>query len=189
MNGMKAAEHVEVRVTQRLNAPPDRVFAAWLDPKFAGRWLFATASRPMARVSIDARVGGFFRFAEDENGETPEYSGVYIEVTPPSRLVFTLAIDRQLKEASRVTVEIMPRRGGSEVSLMQERVPVDHARGTEGRWTGMLYGLGVTLEAGPQAIHLERSTPQSTLSKKRFHRTTIERGSRFNDEEIPTCDS
>jgi hypothetical protein len=44
---------------------------------------------------------------------------------------------------------------------------VDHARGTEGRWTGMLYGLGVTLEAGPQAVHLERSTRQSTLSKKR----------------------
>src|SRR5688572_32910930 len=52
--------YASIRVTRRLSAPAERVFDAWLEPEVAGRWLFATASRPMARVEVDARVGGSF---------------------------------------------------------------------------------------------------------------------------------
>src|SRR5262245_29523384 len=183
---MNTASHVGVRVTQRVTAPPERVFAAWLDPKLAGRWLFATASRPMARVSIDGRVGGSFCFAQDEDGETTEYSGVYIEVAPPRRLVFTLAIDRQPMEASRVTVEIVPWRSGSEVSLMQERVPLHYANRIETRWTGILYGLGITLEARRKPLHLEGIPRQSKLSKRRPGVRLQGKASRFNEQETRT---
>jgi hypothetical protein len=47
-----------LRVTRRYGMRPTRVFAAWLDPAVAGRWLFATASRPLAHVQIDGRVEG-----------------------------------------------------------------------------------------------------------------------------------
>jgi uncharacterized protein YndB with AHSA1/START domain len=52
-----------IRITHRFAAPPQRVFEAWLDPALAGRWLFATATRPMTDVAIEARVGGSFRLA------------------------------------------------------------------------------------------------------------------------------
>ncbi|MCW5605067.1 MAG: SRPBCC domain-containing protein, partial [Burkholderiales bacterium] len=80
---MDAASHVEVRVTQRFGAPAERVFDAWLDPEVAGRWLFATAWRPPARVKIDARVGGSFCFVERRDGMEIEHAGAYVEIVRP----------------------------------------------------------------------------------------------------------
>src|ERR1700719_2247880 len=66
-----------LRLTRRLDAPPQRVFDAWLDPPLAARWLFATASRPIAHVEIDARVGRRFRFVDRDHGDAIEYVGEY----------------------------------------------------------------------------------------------------------------
>ena len=57
-----------VRVDARYGALPERVFNAWLDPDVARQWLFATATRPLAHVAIDARAGGSFRFVERQGG-------------------------------------------------------------------------------------------------------------------------
>lgn len=134
-----------IRLTRRFRAPPRRVFDAWLDPGTAGRWLFATAQRPMTHVEIDARVGGRFRLAERRNGQRHEHHGHYLEIAPPRRLVFTLRGERR---ASRVTVEIAPRRSGCELSLRHENLPPERAPEVEARWSGMLYGLDETLASG-----------------------------------------
>jgi uncharacterized protein YndB with AHSA1/START domain len=134
-----------IRVVQRFDAPADRVFDAWLDPAMAGTWLFATATRPMAHVEIDPRVGGAFCLLERSGGTDVEYRGRYVEIVPPRRLVFTLATKNSPKVATRVTAEIVPRKTGCELKLTHENVPPDHARRTEGRWAGMLYGLGTKL--------------------------------------------
>ena len=52
MGDKPGAPVVELRVTQRFDAPPERVFDAWLDPAIAGAWLFATAWRPVARTNL-----------------------------------------------------------------------------------------------------------------------------------------
>jgi uncharacterized protein YndB with AHSA1/START domain len=121
------------------------VFDAWLDPGLAGRWLFATALRPMTDVEIDAHVGGGFRLADRRNGATTEYHGRYVEIVPHRRLVFTLRGASRPREATRVIVEIVPRKRGCELRLSHENVPSDRAHDTEARWTGILYGLGETL--------------------------------------------
>jgi uncharacterized protein YndB with AHSA1/START domain len=141
-----AGRAVAIRVWHRYTAPAERVFDAWLDPGIARKWLFATASRPMTHVRIDARVPGSFHFAERRNGERVVHSGEYVEIVPPRRLVFTLGGDGRQQAVTRVTVEIAPRRSGCELALTHEDVPADRAEHAEGRWTGMLYGLGMTLE-------------------------------------------
>lgn len=135
-----------IRLTRRFRAPPRRVFNAWLDPGLAGRWLFATALRPMTEVEIDARVGGEFRLADRRNGETTEHHGRYVEIVPHRRLVFTLGEQRR---ATRVTVEINQRKRGCELRLRHENLPPDRAHDTEARWTGILYGLGEALASRP----------------------------------------
>src|SRR5438105_2856359 len=46
-----------LRVMRRYGVPPQLAFDAWLDPAVARLWLFATASRPLEYVAIDAHVG------------------------------------------------------------------------------------------------------------------------------------
>jgi len=142
-----------LRVTRRYGAPSARVFNAWLDPEVAGRWLFATASRPMANVEIDARVEGSFCFVDRRDGEITEYTGEYIEIVPHRRLVFTLSMKEHPPAITRVMVEIAPLKKGCELKLTHESVPQHRASHIEGRWTGILYGLGVTLDSASTAFH------------------------------------
>jgi uncharacterized protein YndB with AHSA1/START domain len=116
----EAQRHAVICVTRRYDAPSARVFDAWLDPDVAGRWLFATASRPMAQVEIDARVGGSFRFVD---GRDDEISGEYIEIVPHRRLVFTLSMEKLPHVVARVTVEIAALEKGCELTLTHENVP------------------------------------------------------------------
>jgi hypothetical protein len=46
-----------------------------------------------------------------------------------------------------VSVVIEPRGIGCQLSLTHENVPSDQVDATEARWTGILYGLGVTLDS------------------------------------------
>jgi uncharacterized protein YndB with AHSA1/START domain len=139
-----------IRLTHRFDEPPRRVFDAWLDPGVAGRWLFATASRPMTEVEIDARVGGGFRLADRRNGASAEHRGRYLEIVPHRRLVFILRGGSRPRQATRVIVEIAPRKQGCELRLRHENLSPDRAHDTEARWSGMLYGLSETLASRPR---------------------------------------
>ena len=141
---MDTAPHVEVRVTQRFSAPAERVFEAWLDPGIAGRWLFATAWRPMTSVTIDARAGGAFRLAERLDGKGAVHTGRYVEIVKPRRLVFAISGGKR-SQAARVSIEFVPLPTGCELMLVQESVLPGDAPHTEGRWSGMLYGLAMLL--------------------------------------------
>ncbi len=141
-----------IRVRKRYDAPPQCIFGAWLDPEVAGRWLFATASQPMTQVDIDARVGGSFRFVDPQDGETVEFRGQYVEIVPDRRLVFTLSIATLPRAITRVTVAIAALKKGCALDLIHENVPRDYASYLEGRWTGILYGLGVTIEPASETF-------------------------------------
>lgn len=134
-----------IRLRHRFAAAPETVFAAWLDPRVAARWLFATASRPVMRAAIDARVGGSFCLVERENGKLIEHAGEYLDITPPRRLVFTLSLEDHPRVVTRVIVEVMARKRGCELALHHENLPPGCAHAAETRWAGILYGLGVTL--------------------------------------------
>jgi uncharacterized protein YndB with AHSA1/START domain len=105
---MDASPHIEVCVTQRFSASAERVFDAWLDPKRAGKWLFATAACPMSRVKIDARVGGSFSFVDRQGSEGVVHAGEYLDIVRPRRLVFALSMENSPKVVTRVIAEIAP---------------------------------------------------------------------------------
>jgi uncharacterized protein YndB with AHSA1/START domain len=128
-----------VRVVRRLHAAPARVFEAWLNPRIAAKWLFATATRPAAGVRMDAREGGEYCFVESGGGAM--YAGEYIEIVRPRHLVFTL----RLAGNTQVTADFLPARLGCELVVTHDRLPPQLAGAMQARWTGMLYGLGVLL--------------------------------------------
>ena len=132
-----------VRVRRRFKASAQRVFGAWLDPYVARRWLFATASQPIAQVEIDPRVDGAFRFVDRHAGAT-EHRGRYTALERPQRLAFSLAHDHD--GASHVTVDIEERPRGCEVVLTHEAVPGHRAAAVRDRWTGIMHGLALVLD-------------------------------------------
>lgn len=83
---MIAESLVNVRVTHRFSAPPERVFDAWLDPEKAGRFLYATEEGEMVRVDIDPQVGGRYSIVDRRDGQDVEHTGEYLEIDRPRRL-------------------------------------------------------------------------------------------------------
>src|SRR4249920_3508239 len=76
----EAQPRVAIRVTRRYELSSSRVFNAWLDAECAGRWLFATASQPMAHVAIDGRAGGSFCLVDRQADKDIAYTGRYVEI-------------------------------------------------------------------------------------------------------------
>jgi uncharacterized protein YndB with AHSA1/START domain len=143
---MDNAPFVAIRLAQRFDAPAERVFDAWIDPAIAGQWLFATASRPVARVEIDARAGGEFHFESRYHGEDLVQAGRYLELDRPRRIAFTLPARSRPSDLTRVRVEIESEESGCRLTLVHESVLRDEATLVEGRWAGMLYGLATIVE-------------------------------------------
>ena len=141
---MNETPRVNVRVTRRFSASPERVFDAWLDPKTAGKWLFATATGQMVRVEIDARVGGSFYIVERRDGEDAEHIGEYLEIDRPRRLVFTFSVQKDSPDVDRVTIEIVPLGTGCELTLTHEMKPEWTEYASRG-WIMVLDGLAATL--------------------------------------------
>jgi uncharacterized protein YndB with AHSA1/START domain len=137
-----------LRVVRSLSATPATVFAAWLDPAVARRWLFATATEPLVDADIDPRVRGAFRFVFRRAGRLCEQRGVYVEIAPPWRLAFTLQADAAQPSTSRVAVDIAPRRHASTLTVTHEGIARVALRPVRERWIGMLYGLDATLADG-----------------------------------------
>lgn len=134
-----------VRVTRRFDAPAERIFDAWLDPKTAGRWLFATATGRMVRVEIDARIGGRFIFVDRRDGEDVEHRGEYLDIDRPRRLVFTFGVPKYSSETTRVCIDIVPLDTGCELTLTHEGVLPEYAERTKAGWTEILGRLAAGL--------------------------------------------
>src|SRR5437764_9510907 len=85
------ATQPSLTLKRRLNAPPAEVFAAWTDPEKMKRWMGPEGVEPL-RAEIDAHVGGRYRLVmRSTDGEEHDVSGVYREVVPNEKLVFSWA--------------------------------------------------------------------------------------------------
>jgi len=83
----------ELLIKRTFDAPADLVFSMWSDPEHFKNWMGPeTFDCPV--VDMDFRVGGAFR-AMIRSGEHGEnwFGGVYKEIEPPTKLVFTFIWD------------------------------------------------------------------------------------------------
>ncbi|WP_224370823.1 SRPBCC family protein [Hyalangium versicolor] len=135
---MSSGQSVTLRVTRRFEASAERVFDAWLDPKRAGKWLFATPTGQMVRVEIDARVGGSFCIVDRRDGQDIEHVGKYLEIDRPRRLVFTFGVPKFSADSTRVSIDIVSKGAGCELTLTHEGVLPDYASRTEEGWGKIL---------------------------------------------------
>ena len=90
MTNSAAAEKYALTVRRTFNAPREKVFAAWTEPKAIAQW-HADDTHETVVTEYNLKVGGAYRyeFAHVESGKLTPVWGVFREVTPPGRLVYT----------------------------------------------------------------------------------------------------
>ncbi len=109
---------LDVVVTRWFDAPARLVFRAWSEPDLFRRWW---VPRSMGMVledcEMDVRTGGTYRLSF---GEGMDFFGRYLEVDPPSRLVWTN--DEDGADGSTTTVTFAEDDGRTLVTMV-ERFP------------------------------------------------------------------
>jgi len=97
-------------------------------------------------IRNDPKVGGRFSFKVRRGDQELDHVGAYLELTPPSRIVFTWAVIPQ-PESSTISIDISPTADGCSLRLTHDMPPeyadfVDRARGS---WEKMLGALATLL--------------------------------------------
>ena len=111
----------EIRLTRLFDAPRHLVFEAMTKAEHIRRWwgnLGEGYSVPVCEV--DLRPGGKWRFVNRHpHGEVTFY-GVYREIAPPERLVFTEAMEPHPEPGSVVTAVFTEERGKTRLTVTAE---------------------------------------------------------------------
>jgi uncharacterized protein YndB with AHSA1/START domain len=142
---MAQTEKLSLDIKRFINAPPDRVYAAWTDPAQLKRW-FGPESVETHDFIADVRVGGKYRWdLSNAEGEKMTARGEYRELQPGRKIVFTWQWDDDEtweNHISIVTVELSARDGGTELRLIHEQLPNTASRdGHTGGWNSALNKL------------------------------------------------
>jgi uncharacterized protein YndB with AHSA1/START domain len=108
----------EIRMTRLFNAPRHLVFEAMSKPEHIKRWwgcLDDGYSVPVCEV--DLRPGGRWRYVNRHPKGDAEFYGVYRELDPPARMVFTEIYAPFPDAESVVTVDLADENGKTRMTL------------------------------------------------------------------------
>ncbi|MGE0445532.1 MAG: SRPBCC domain-containing protein [Vicinamibacterales bacterium] len=120
---VERASDREVVVTRTFNAPARIVFEAWTTPELFMRWWLPKSMGMVLRsCEMDVRPGGTYRLAFEPDGMA--FFGTYLEVTPPTRLVWT---NEESDEGGTVTTVTFEERDGQTLLVMRELYPSKEA--------------------------------------------------------------
>jgi uncharacterized protein YndB with AHSA1/START domain len=133
-----------VTIVRRIKASPAKVWAAITRPDQMIQWWGPDAG-PTLRADVDVRPGGRFSVVfRLLNGDEHNPTGIYREVVPERKLVFTW--DLPGERDSLVTFLLKPIDGGTELTLLHEHLPNEAEREShEQGWRGLLDKLPLFL--------------------------------------------
>ena len=95
----------------------------------------------MSQVEIDARVGGAYRIVMSDGDRNWPHTGIYQEIDPPRRLVFTWRTPSTNEQETLVTVTLKAEAGKTRLRLVHERLPAGTFEGHRDGWIELFGGL------------------------------------------------
>lgn len=137
---------LKVNINKTINAPIEKVFDAWLDPKMLSLFMLPMPGMPTSDVENDARVGGNFTIIMHVGDDKLPHKGEYLEINRPAKLVFTWVSDNSI-DNSTVTLNFTKIDDNktnvllTHVKFIDEESRSDH----EGGWGNILDKLNDTL--------------------------------------------
>ena len=117
----------EVVVKRVFDAPARLVFEAWTNPEMFQRWWVPRSmGMQLHACEMDVRTGGTYRL---NFGDGMDFFGRYLEVTPPSKIVWT---NEEGGEGGSVTTVTFEETDGRTLLVMSEVFPTKEALDAEG---------------------------------------------------------
>ena len=144
---------LSLTLTRILDAPRDAVFRAWVDPAHIARWIGPRSIK--AEVDkMDARPGGAYRIVmHGPTGEAYTVRGIYRELAPPERLVFSWGWEDETSRPRHETVVTISFRAvgdKTEMTLRHEWFESKEARNNHDHgWSGSFDKLAEVLAGAP----------------------------------------
>ena len=127
-------------IIRHYSASPEQVWHAWADPEAMKEWWKPDESYSSVVTEADVRVGGRFRVLMiTPEGKEHNVSGVYLEVIPNRKLVFTWVGKATSERETLVTVTLRPSGSGTELELKHEHfLDTDDRDSHQEGWSGCL---------------------------------------------------
>jgi uncharacterized protein YndB with AHSA1/START domain len=109
-------------IKRKFKAPPAKVFAAWTDPEKLKHWMGGPEIASVT-AQADVHVGGRFRIVMQKSGSSEQHdvSGIYREVIPNEKLVFSWAWKTTPERESLVTITFKADNGGTLMTFTHEQ--------------------------------------------------------------------
>jgi uncharacterized protein YndB with AHSA1/START domain len=128
-------------IKRRFSAPPEKVFAAWADPEKMKHWM-GPAGTQRIEATCDLRVGGRYDIKMIMTEAEHDVGGVYREIVPNEKLVFTWAWKSMPERESLVTVTFKRDGAATIMTLLHEQFFDDEARDRHNAgWLGTMERL------------------------------------------------
>ncbi|HSP54507.1 MAG TPA: SRPBCC family protein [Dehalococcoidia bacterium] len=149
MNSRTTVERMsdrELVATRTFDGPARMVFEAWTKPELIMRWWAPKAfGISFLSCEADVRTGGSYRFVfgHAASEQPMAFFGRYIEVTPPSRLVWT----NEEQEDGAVTTVTFEEKDGKTLVVLHDLYPSKEAldgaiaSGSTGGWSEQFEAL------------------------------------------------
>ena len=135
-----------VTIVRKIKGPIAKVYAALTKPELMVRW-WGPDNGPTLSATADVRPGGRFSVVfRLMDGSEHNPTGIYQEVIPDKKLVFTWEWPGSPERESLVTFLLKPLEGGTELTLIHDQLPDAAAlESHEVGWNGFLDKLGIFL--------------------------------------------
>ncbi len=130
-------------LTRVFPAPIEEVFEAWTKAEVLADW-FGPVGFSVTTAEIDLRLGGKYLIVlQSPEGEVIQHFGEYVEIIPPTKLVFTWVLQNQTCRGSvnqcaetLVSLDFKRLDQSTEIRLNHERLPNKEAYdGHQFGWT------------------------------------------------------
>ena len=114
-----------IRLYRVLQAPPERVYKAFIDASALCKWMPPHGFTGQVH-HLDAKVGGSYKmsFTNFSTGKSHSFGGTYQELQPNERLVYSDSFDDpNLPGEMKTTITLKKVMVGTELNIVQEGVP------------------------------------------------------------------
>lgn len=135
----------EIVMTRVFDAPRELVFRALTTPELLKRW-FGPHGWNLIECEIDLRVGGAWRFlSKGPDGRTMGMCGVYREIVPSERIVYTESFDEWAQQGSALITTTLVERDGRTTLTVVSLAPSREVRDAVIQ-SGMEHGAAETYD-------------------------------------------